>query len=217
MLGVVVTGGAGLPSRVRIMGSTRAGVRGVLYGAARGVQLRGFTSGLPGDALAFAEGNQIAAEGEMMRMAKSWPGHEIAARYAPLLVIEPHDPPGDPLAYFSHCRLAWWSSARGSVSVADNVKRLLRRWSVPDLSVPIRGSQLTRPFEESALRGAVPLDQGFCMEPDPRPPKYLSAESHAAAAHDEFGRRKVETPRVARIIVRGDWVRSGRRRHIRRC
>lgn len=127
-------------------------------------------------------------------MGSQWPTHEVAAHYAPLLSLAPNDPPGDPATYLARCRLVWWSNAHGATVVPVEGPTPLASCSAdPEGLATVDGSALTRPFTPSPAR-PVPLDQGFSLEPNPRPPKFLSAATHEAAAADEFGRRKPETP-----------------------
>ena len=121
------------------------------------------------------------------------PDSELAIRYAPLLYLEPYDPPGDPLAFLSRSRLVWWSNENGSTpAVTEPTPLATVRWRHEEVGEAIEGGELTRPFTSSPDRRA-PLDEGFCLEPAVSPSKYLTAARHAAPAADEFGRRKPRT------------------------
>jgi hypothetical protein len=87
----------------------------------------------------------------------------------------------------------WWSPEEAVEAVTEPQPLATCEWTLDGVEGPITGAELTRPYAESPTRRA-PVEQGFCLEPSPRPPKYLTTHPHGDAAEDVFGRRKPATP-----------------------
>lgn len=99
-------------------------------------------------------------------------------RYLPILLLDPRDGygPSDPLSFLESSRLVW--NGR-DFSVDADPAALLRR-EVEIGGNRYRGSELTRPYGDPALRPVGLFErpeEGFCLTCEPREPGYVDLET----------------------------------------